>query len=48
MQANEFLQRLSHLDARSVGIELAAVIGCVVLAWGICRWFRRKRPADGY
>jgi len=46
MDGNEFLERLSRLDARSVWIELAVLMGCVALAWGIGRWFGRGRHKD--
>ncbi|HSV60827.1 MAG TPA: mechanosensitive ion channel domain-containing protein [Variovorax sp.] len=43
---DEFLNRLGQVQARSVWIELAALVGCVLLAWGACRWFGRDQPKD--
>ena len=41
-----FLNRLGQVQARTVWIELAVLVGCVMLAWGACRWFGRDQPKD--
>lgn len=46
MDFTEFTQRLGQVQARSVWFELAALLACVALAWGIARWFGRDQPAD--
>ena len=46
MNFNDFTQRLSQVDARGIGIELAALVACVALAWAICKWFGRDQPKD--
>lgn len=46
MDFSEFTQRLGQVHARSVWIEIAALLVCVALAWGIARWFGRDQPAD--
>jgi small-conductance mechanosensitive channel len=46
MNFNDFTQRLVQVDARGLGIELAALVACVVLAWMASRWFGRDQPKD--
>ncbi|WP_418148587.1 mechanosensitive ion channel domain-containing protein [Variovorax paradoxus] len=46
MNFNDFTQRLGQVDARGLGIELAALVACVVLAWVATRWFGRDQPKD--
>jgi small-conductance mechanosensitive channel len=46
MNLDDFKLRLSQIHAQSLWIELAALVGCVALAWGICRWFGRDQPKD--
>ncbi|MBT2301153.1 mechanosensitive ion channel [Variovorax paradoxus] len=46
MDFSAFTQRLGQIDARSLSIELAALVGCVALAWAVCRWFGRDQPKD--
>lgn len=46
MDFSEFTRRLGQVHAQSVWVEFAALIGCVALAWGICRWFGRDQPKD--
>ena len=46
MRDNAFLERVSQLDARSVWTELAVLVGCIALAWGISWWFGRGKPKD--
>ena len=46
MTLDDFLQRLAQMQARSVWIELAALLACVGLAWGVTRWFGRDQPGD--
>ena len=46
MNFNDFTQRLSQVDARGLGIELAALVACVALAWALCKWFGRDQPKD--
>lgn len=43
---SDFTQRLSQFEARGVAIEIAILVGCVVLAWAVCRWFGRDQPKD--
>jgi small-conductance mechanosensitive channel len=43
---DEFLARFGQVQARTVWIELAILAGCVLLAWGVCRWFGRDQPKD--
>lgn len=45
MDFSEFTQRLGQVHARSVWFEIAALLFCVLLAWGIARWFGRDQPA---
>ncbi len=42
----DFRQRLAHIDAQGIGIELAALTACVALAWLVSRWFGRDQPKD--
>ena len=44
--ALHFSQKLSQVEARSLSIELAILVACVAVAWGICRWFGRDQPKD--
>ena len=46
MNFNDFTQRLGQVDARGLGIELAALVACVALAWIASRWFGRDQPKD--
>jgi small-conductance mechanosensitive channel len=46
MNFNDFTQRLAQVDARGLGIELAALVACVALAWALCKWFGRDQPKD--
>ncbi|MGJ7509093.1 mechanosensitive ion channel family protein [Variovorax sp. GT1P44] len=46
MDFSAFTQRFSEINARSVWIELAVLLACVVAAWAICRWFGRDQPKD--
>lgn len=46
MNFNDFTQRLAQVDARGLGIELAALVACVALAWMASRWFGRDQPKD--
>ncbi|GAA4342625.1 mechanosensitive ion channel [Variovorax defluvii] len=46
MNFDDFTQRLSRIDSQSLLIELAALVGCVALAWVICRWFGRDQPKE--
>ena len=45
-QLDEFLARLGQVQVRTVWIEFAALAGCVLLAWLLCRWFGRDQPKD--
>src|SRR5687768_6979686 len=46
MNLDDFMARLGQVQARSLWIELAALVACVVLAWGVTRWFGRDQPKD--
>ena len=46
MNFTEFTQKLSQIEARSVWIEIVVLIGCVLLAWAVSRWFGRDQPKD--
>jgi len=46
MNLDDFRQRLSQIHAETLWVEIAALIACVALAWGICRWFGRDQPKD--
>ena len=46
MNFEDFAQRLGQIHARSLWIEIAALIACVAVAWGVCRWFGRDQPRD--
>ena len=46
MDFSAFTQKLHQIEARGLGIELAVLAACVVVAWGICRWFGRDQPRD--
>ncbi len=46
MDFSQFSERLSQVDPRSVAIEVAVLVGCVALAWIVCRWFGRDQPKD--
>ncbi|VTU26450.1 Potassium efflux system KefA precursor [Variovorax sp. PBL-H6] len=46
MTLDDFLQRLRQIHAETLWVEIAALIACVALAWGICRWFGRDQPKD--
>lgn len=43
---SDFTQRLGQIEPRGVGIEIAVLVGCVVVAWAVCRWFGRDQPKD--
>ncbi|WP_295549098.1 mechanosensitive ion channel domain-containing protein [uncultured Pseudacidovorax sp.] len=43
---NGFVQRLSEVHARTLWIEIAALVLCLLLAWGVTRWFGRDQPGD--
>ncbi|MET0540848.1 MAG: mechanosensitive ion channel domain-containing protein, partial [Variovorax sp.] len=42
----DFSQLLSGIHLRTISVELAALVGCLVLAWAICRWFGRDQPKE--
>jgi small-conductance mechanosensitive channel len=46
MNLEDFRQRLSQIHAETLWIEIAALVACVALAWGLCRWFGRDQPKD--
>lgn len=46
MNLDDFRQRLSQIHAETLWVEIAALVACVALAWGICRWFGRDQPKD--
>ena len=46
MNLDDFMARLGQVQARSLWIELAALVACVALAWGVTRWFGRDQPKD--
>jgi small-conductance mechanosensitive channel len=46
MNFDDFRQRLSQIHAETLWIEIAALVACVALAWGLCRWFGRDQPKD--
>ena len=46
MNFTDFTQRLGQVDARGLGIELAALVACLALAWVASRWFGRDQPKD--
>jgi small-conductance mechanosensitive channel len=39
-------QRLGEVQARNVWIEAAILVGCVLAAWVVCRWFGRDQSKD--
>ena len=41
-----FLQRLQQIDARSLALEGGLLALCLLLAWGVSRWFGRDQPRD--
>ncbi|RYF72608.1 MAG: mechanosensitive ion channel [Comamonadaceae bacterium] len=43
---SEFLQRLGQVEFRTLSVEIAVLLGCVALAWALCRWFGRDQPKD--
>ena len=46
MNFSDFTQRLGQIEARGLWIEIAALAGCVLLAWAACRWFGRDQPKE--
>ncbi|VTU24447.1 mechanosensitive ion channel family protein [Variovorax sp. RA8] len=46
MTLDDFRQRLSQIHAGTLWVEIAALIACVALAWGLCRWFGRDQPRE--
>ena len=46
MNLDDFMARLGQVQARSLWIELAALVACVALAWAVTRWFGRDQPKD--
>lgn len=46
MTLDDFMARLGQVQARSLWIELAVLVACVALAWGVTRWFGRDQPKD--
>ena len=46
MNFDDFRQRLSQIHAETLWVEIAALVTCVALAWGLCRWFGRDQPKD--
>jgi small-conductance mechanosensitive channel len=46
MTLDDFRQRLSQIHAGTLWVEIAALLACVALAWGLCRWFGRDQPKD--
>jgi small-conductance mechanosensitive channel len=46
MTLDDFRQRLSQIHAETLWVEIAALIACVALAWGLSRWFGRDQPKD--
>lgn len=43
---SDFTGRLAQIEPRSVSIEALVVAGCVLIAWGVCRWIGRDQPKD--
>ncbi|MEJ8851931.1 mechanosensitive ion channel family protein [Variovorax rhizosphaerae] len=43
---SDFSQLFSGIEFRTISVELAALLGCLVLAWAICRWFGRDQPKE--
>src|SRR6516225_5925319 len=39
-------EKLGQIQPRSVSIEIATLAGCILVAWGVCRWFGRDQPRD--
>jgi small-conductance mechanosensitive channel len=46
MRFDDFLERLRSVHASTLWVELAVLLGCVGLAWGLSRWFGRDQPRD--
>lgn len=46
MTLDDFVGRLGRLNGPGLAAELAALAGCVALAWAVCRWFGRDQPRD--
>ncbi len=46
MTLDDFRQRLSQIHAETLWVEIAALIACLALAWGLSRWFGRDQPKD--
>jgi small-conductance mechanosensitive channel len=46
MTLDDFRQRLSQIHPETLWVEIAALIACVALAWGLSRWFGRDQPKD--
>lgn len=46
LSLDEFLARFGQVQARTLWIEVAVLALCVLLAWGVCRWFGRDQPKD--
>ncbi|SFM05408.1 mechanosensitive ion channel family protein [Variovorax sp. OV329] len=46
LRLDEFLERLSQVDPRTLWIEAGVLALCVLLAWSVCRWFGRDQPKD--
>jgi small-conductance mechanosensitive channel len=46
MRFDDFLDRLRSVQAGTLWVELAVLLGCVGLAWGLTRWFGRDQPRD--
>src|SRR5690606_14251251 len=43
---SEFTERLARVRSDTVLMEFAALAFCLLLAWGICRWFGRDQPKE--
>jgi len=43
---SDFTGRLAQIEPRHLSIEGAALVGCVLVAWAVCRWFGRDQPKD--
>jgi len=46
LSLDEFLARFGQVEARTLWLEVAVLALCVLLAWGVCRWFGRDQPRD--
>jgi len=46
LSMDEFLTRFGQVQAHTLWVEVAVLVGCVLLAWLLCRWFGRDQPED--